>query len=504
MVGDTMDIKILNQSIQDIQCDMVIVNVFEDVDKLHGAAQSLDRSIGCNISMLVNDGEIRGKFGEITVIHNFDRFPAKKIMLIGLGKQKEFTLDKIRQVGAIALQHCRKCCAKKVATVVHGAGEGKFDPEEAAQALTEGILLGLYKFDAYKTNKEKDVAIEELIIIENDSDKINAIIAGTKKGKILAEATNFTRDLVNHPGNFMTPRILADKATLVAETYGLDISILERADLEREGMGAMLAVAQGSDEPPKLIVIKYSGDPGAEVIALVGKGVTFDSGGISIKPSEGMGEMKEDMAGGATVIGCMMAIGMLRPKMNVTGIIPATENMPGGNALKPGDIITTMSGKTVEIITTDAEGRLILADAITFAKQLGAKKIIDIATLTGACVVALGNVASGIITNNKEWCAEVLSAAGHAGERVWELPNFPEYKEQIKGVLADLKNSGGRHAGAITAGVFISEFAEDTPWVHIDIAGTASTAKPNAYYVKGATGVGVRTLAQLVLNLEKQ
>lgn len=500
-----MNIHVMQQSTVEIKSDMVIIPVFEHASgELTAETKALDLAIGNKITALRHDGEISGKFGDITVIHNFEQFPAQKILVIGAGKNTDLSVDKLRQLAALALQHCRKCCATKIVIPLDSVA---ILPEigyaQAAQSMIEGALLGLYTFNTYKSQQaEVTVPIEEIIIAERNADNIALIRKGVTKGKILAEATNMARDLVNHPGNFMTPAILADRATRVAEQNNLQITILEQNDLEREGMGALLSVAQGSTEPPKLIVMKYTGDPQAETIAFVGKGITFDSGGISIKPSQGMGEMKNDMAGGAAVIGAMLAISQLRPKVNIFGLIPATENMPGGNALKPGDIVTSMAGKTIEIISTDAEGRLILADAITYARQLGARKMVDVATLTGACVVALGTVASGSLSNNQEWGQAVLQAAAQTGEKVWELPNYPEYKEQIKGVLADLKNSGGKYAGTITAGLFLSEFAEETPWVHIDIAGTASTDKATGYQVKGATGVAVRTLVQLALNLE--
>jgi leucyl aminopeptidase len=495
----------MNQSVLNIESDIAIVLVFEsDSVELEAEIQALDLVMDKKITSLIHDGEIRGKFGDVTVIHNFGNLSANKVLVIGAGKKNDLCCDKIRQLAAIALQHCRKCHARKIVIPLAGLPLWtQTNHERAAQALIEGAILGLYTFENYKSRQdESNVPLEQIIITEVDEMYSDEVKKGIQKAKILAEATNFARDLVNHPSNFMTPSILADRATYAAELSGLEITIFERNAMEREGMGALLAVAQGSAEHPKLIVLKYTGDSQAETIAFIGKGITFDSGGISIKPSEGMGEMKGDMAGAAAVIGAMLAIGKLRPRVNVLGIIPATENMPAGNALKPGDIITSMSGKTIEIITTDAEGRLILADAITYARQRGARKIIDVATLTGACLIALGTVTSGIVSNDREWCQAVLQAATLAGEKMWELPNYPEYKEQIKGVLADLKNSGGRPAGTITAGLFLREFAEDTPWVHIDIAGTASTDKPKGYHLKGATGVAVRTLAQLAINTE--
>lgn len=500
-----MDVRVLNQTVNNIDSDMAIVLVFEnDAAEPEAEIQSLDLAMSNNITSLIRDGEIRGKFGDVTVIHNFEYLGVKKVMVVGAGKKEELCCDKIRQLAAISLRQCRKCRARKIAIPLGNLPDlAHTNHERAAQALIEGAILGLYTFETYKSHQDETIVpIEEILIAEEDETHSDLIKKGIQTAKILAEATNFARDLANHPGNCMTPGILADRATYAAEHSNLGIAVFDRNAMEREGMGALLAVAQGSAEQPKLIVLKYAGDPQAETIAFIGKGITFDSGGISIKPSEGMGEMKEDMAGGAAVIGAMLAIGKLQPRANILGIIPATENMPAGNALKPGDIITSMSGKTIEIITTDAEGRLILADAITYARKRGARKIVDVATLTGACVVALGTITSGMITNNKEWCQAVQQAAIPAGEKMWELPNYPDYKEQIKGVLADLKNSGGRPAGAITAGVFLSEFAEDTPWVHIDIAGTASTDKTKGYHIKGATGVAVRTLVQLALNAE--
>ncbi len=499
-----MHIQVLAQSITEVVSDIAIIPVFENEGaELGSNAAVFDKTMDNKILSLIQDGEIQGKFAQTTVIHNFERANVKKTLLVGAGKRNELTGSKIRQLAAVALQNCRKCRAQKVAVAIEDfAAPPQLEQAKAAQAWVEGAILGSYTFEDYKsTVDDQAVTPEEMVILA-------PVAAGESLRKSVlwaqkyAEATNFARDLVNQPGNAMTPGIMADRAMRVAERNGLQVHLLEREDMEREGMGALLAVAQGSTQPPKLIVLKYVGDPRAETIAFIGKGVTFDSGGISIKPTEGMGEMKTDMAGGAAVIGALKAISELKPKVNVLGIIPATENMPAGNALKPGDIVRSLSGKTIEIITTDAEGRLILADAIIYAKQLGAGKLIDVATLTGACVIALGTVASGVVTNNQSWCQAVLAAADQADERMWQLPNFPEYKEQIKGVLADLKNSGGKHAGSITAGLFLSEFAADTPWVHIDIAGTASTEKPHGCPVKGATGVAVRTLIQVALNAE--
>ncbi|SMC64492.1 leucyl aminopeptidase [Sporomusa malonica] len=497
-----MNIEIINGSVIEFLCDTVIVNLFEGVLVPDGATGAVDKALNGHISEIIRDMPGCGKYGETTIVHTFGALGAKRIILLGLGKKSEFSLDKARALMAVAMRTARKVRSKTVATIVHGAGSAGLDDSQAAQAIVEGAIMGLYQFRYYKSAKDEVPNIEDLLIIESDSIKLDAINKGAERGRIVAESVNYARNLINHPAHYMTPAKMAWYAGEIAKQYGLEINVLEKEDLEQNGMGALLAVAQGSVEPPKLIVLKYLGNPTSqETIAYVGKGITFDSGGISIKPSQNMDEMKRDMAGGGAVLGAMMAIGQLKPKVNILALVPCTENMPSGSALRPGDIITSMSGKTIEVLNTDAEGRLILADAVTYAKRLGASKIIDLATLTGACVVGLGTVYSGVITNNREWCHTVISAAQQANEKMWELPNDEEYLEQIKSSIADLKNSGGRPAGTITAGLFIGQFAEKTPWVHVDIAGTSDADKEKGYNHKGGTGAGVRTLIQLATNL---
>jgi leucyl aminopeptidase len=347
--------------------------------------------------------------------------------------------------------------------------------------------------------------IRELTIVAADETKLPGLEQGHNRGKILAEATNLARDMVNEPANYMTPSQMAETAKRLADTYRLGLSVLEQEQMQESGMGALLGVARGSQEPPKFITLRFKGRNSDETdVALVGKGITFDSGGISIKPSEKMEDMKGDMAGGAAVMAAISAIAQLKPEINAVAIIPATENLPSGNALKPGDILTAMSGKTIEIISTDAEGRLILADALGYANKLGAKHIVDVATLTGAMRAALGDVYTGILGNNQELIDRVITAGTAAGELMWPMPMHEKYKEQIKSDTADIKNVGGRYGGAITAAQFLAEFAGDTPWVHLDIAGTDLTEKEQAYLVKGATGVPVRTLVNLVLSLASE
>jgi len=495
-----MEIKVLVGDITQIESDALIVNLFEGVKQPGGATGAVDKALAGAISALIREGELKGELNQTALIHTLGKIPSKRVIIVGLGKREEFNLDRIRQVTATSLRKARDLGAKRVTTIVHGAGVAGIDPEAASKSLAEGAVLGLYKFDKYLEKKEEK-EVEELTIVEFDEKKVKKIEEGVRKGQILAEAQNLVRDLVNEPSNKMTPQILAEKAREVAKNFSLGIEVLEQKDLEELGAEAFLSVAKGSEEPCKLIVMKYQSDEGKETIALVGKGITFDSGGISLKPSKGMGEMKGDMAGAAAVIGAMMAIAQLKPKINVLGIIPATENMPSGHALKPGDVIGSLSGKTIEIISTDAEGRLILADALSYARKLGARKIIDIATLTGGCIVALGKITGGLLGTDQELVDLALEVSEETGEKMWQLPLFDEYFESIKSDIADVKNSGGREASTITAGLFLKQFVDDTPWIHIDMAGKELTDKEKGYLVKGATGYGTRSLAEIIMRL---
>ena len=406
---------------------------------------------------------------------------------------------------ADACRTLRKKGVKKLETALIGVGVNNIDPETSAEAIAEGAILGLYTFNRHITKKPEQSEITELVINGRDLKSKTAVQRGVNTGKILAEAANLARDLVNEPSNYMTPTILAAEAKKVAEKHGLEIEVLERKQMQELGMGALLGVARCSEQPPKFIVLNYRGKTTKTVdIALVGKGITFDSGGISLKPPDHMGDMKSDMAGAASVIAAIGAIARLKPKLNVMAIAPATENLPSGTAFKPADILTAMNGKTIEIITTDAEGRLILADALGYANKKGAKMIIDIATLTGACQIALGDITTGAFTNNQELLDKVIAAGNAVGDKIWQLPTFEEYKEQNKSDVADLKNTGGRNAGAITAALFVGEFAEKTPWVHLDIAGPALLDSAKGYYIKGATGVPTRTLITLVQHLAEK
>ena len=499
-----MEIKAVVGDIAKIKADAIIVNFFEGMKRLDGNIATVDKVLNGAISQLISQGEIKGKLGEITIIHSLGRLPAARVAVAGLGKQAELTLVRVRGVVAETCRLLRQKGVDNVATIAQGAGVAGISLEEAAQAVTEGALLGLYSFRKHMTEEAEHGEIKQLLIVDSDKANLPLLERGSSKGMILAEATNLARDMVNEPANYMTPSYMVEGAVSLAKTYGLEISVLEQEQMQELGMGALLGVAQGSQQKPKFIILNYRGGDSAEVdVALIGKGITFDAGGISIKPSEGMGEMKGDMAGGAAVMAAIGAIAQLKPKINVTAIIPATENLPSGNALKPGDILTAMNGKTIEIISTDAEGRLTLADALGYAKKLGAKSIVDVATLTGACRVALGDVYSGAFGNNQELVDKVIAAGGEAGELIWQMPMHEQYKEQNKSDVADIKNVGGKYGGAITAAQFLVEFVGDTPWVHLDIAGTSMSEKEKAYLVKGATGVPVRTLVNFVLSLAK-
>lgn len=497
-----MEIKLIVGDIAQIETDAIVVNLLEGVEKPSGATAAVDKALDGAISSLISRNQIKGKFEDVSIVHTLGKLPARIIAVVGLGKGEDFNVDKVRRVTGQFCRALRKLNCHKVATILHGAGMGGLEIEASAQAITEGALLGLYSFTKYKKPEYQD--IEEMLIVSRKKEEVPVLEAAVDKGRILAEATNLARDMVNEPANHMTPSRMAEIAREIGSRYSLEFRVFEREDMEAMGMGALLGVAKGSNQPPKLITLAYKGDEDSEkAFGFLGKGITFDSGGISIKPSEGMEDMKDDMAGAAAVMTAVGAIAQLKPKINVTGIIPATENLPSGTALKPGDVLTAMNGKTIEVISTDAEGRLILADALSYAERLGLSPLIDLATLTGACRVALGMSYSGLFGNDQGWIDKVLKAGQRAGEKMWQMPMPEEYKEQNKSEVADIKNTGNRYGGAITAALFLAEFVGNVPWVHMDIAGTALSAKESGYMTKGATGVAVRTLVELALGEAK-
>jgi leucyl aminopeptidase len=442
-------------------------------------------------------GEITGKLLEFTLLHGVEGYGARRVLIAGAGKREKFDASALRKIAGAAVRFLKGKGTAAIAFVL----DDDFSRPEFAEAIAEGASLGAWEPDYLKKDKEgKDQPVGSVsIAVRNGYPGFEAAL---EKGRIVAEATNLSRDIAVEPPNLLTPLTLADRARRMAEACGLSFEVLDRDRMRQLGMGALLGVAMGSSEPPALIVMRYKPESalGSDHLGLVGKGVTFDTGGISIKPSEGMEKMKYDMAGGAAVIGAMQAIAYLKPAVAVTGIVPAVENMPGGRAQRPGDIVTSLSGKTIEILNTDAEGRLILADAITYAKQLGCTHLIDTATLTGAIVVALGHTSSGVFTNNDPLMERWMAAAREAGDKMWHMPLDDDYRDQLKTVYADIQNIGGRWGGACTAAMFLKEFAGDTPWVHVDVAGTAWLDDAKPHLAKGPTGIPLSTFVNLALN----
>ena len=499
-----MKIDVATIDITSVVTPALIVNLFSGVENPAGATGAVDQALDGAVTQLIDDGEIRGKQGELTLLHTMGKIRPARVLVVGLGKQEDFDADVARRVSSEALRYLRRRGIDKAVTVAHGAGAGGLSPKDAGRAIAEGSLLGLYRFDRYHTNgNDADGEFAELTIAELDEERAQAIRDGVTEGQAVAEATTIARNMVNEPANAMTPTAMAEVARRVAQENGLGFEVLENADMRERGMGAFIGVAQGSDEPAKLIVLTYEGDPEnpGNNLGLIGKGITFDTGGISIKPAAGMEYMKGDMAGGASVIAAMQVIGQLKPRINVTGMVAATENMPGGSAQRPGDVVRAMNGKTIEVINTDAEGRLVLADALCLARERGITRLVDIATLTGAMVTTLGKACTGVMGNDDALIGDVIEAGKQTGEKFWQLPMFDEYKELIRSDVADMKNSGGRQAGSITAALLLREFVDGAAWAHLDIAGTSTSDKVSGYMVKGATGTPARTLAQLAMNL---
>jgi leucyl aminopeptidase len=441
---------------------------------------------------LFGSGEFTGKASEISILHGPSGAKAKRLVYAGMGPQDKATTSAARNLTGTVLRTLK---GKGLHTLSIDLGPSPAD--DLVAAVVEGAMLGNFEVNRYHTDPKK---VEKYI---DSCTVFGGSQAALDRGRILGEAQNYARMLANEPGNLLTPTKLAEHAKEVAAACGLEIDVLDEARMRELGMGSLLGVSIGSAEPPALIVMKYqpaSAPSSGDHLGLVGKGVTFDTGGISIKPSEGMEKMKYDMAGGAAVIGAMQAISKLKPSLPVTALIPTVENMPGSRAQRPGDIVTSMDGKTIEVLNTDAEGRLILVDAITYAKSLGCNYLVDAATLTGAIVIALGTLRSGAFTNNQPFLDKFLACSQAEGERMWQLPLDDEYKELLKSAFADLGNIGGRAGGSITAAYFLKEFVGDTPWVHLDIAGTAWLDEAKPYMAKGPTGICVRSFVHLATN----
>ena len=485
-----METKLFSQPLGQAEADAVAVVLFEDETapaELKAAAAWLDQ--------LRASGKFTGKSGELAVLHQPQGLAAKRLAAVGGGKKKDFDFSALRRTVASTARTLKQ---KGVKTLACGlAGE---NIQSAAEAAVEGAILGEFEPDRYKTSTKESKSLDAFqVIASSDGAQLASAI---DRGRILAEAQNFARDLANEPANRLTPMLLADRARAMASESGLEYEVLDQDRMQQLGMGALLGVAQGSAEPPALIVVRYkpAGAPKTgDHLALIGKGVTFDTGGVSIKPADGMEKMKYDMAGGAAVLGAMRALAQLKPAIPVTALVPAVENMVGSKAQRPGDIVTSLDGKTIEVLNTDAEGRLILIGALTYAKRLGCTHLVDAATLTGAIVVALGNVNIGVFTNNEALLGHVMAAAKTEGEKAWHMPLDDDYKELLKSAFADLANIGGRWGGAVSAAWFLREFAGDTPWVNLDIAGTAWLDDAKPYMAKGPTGVCVRTFTRLAM-----
>src|SRR5437667_2073478 len=480
-----------------VDVDLVIVPWFEG--DTASAAEGLDAASGGEITRALASKEWQGKAFDLLTIGIVDRgWRPRRVALVGGGAREAATSDQLRKIAAAGGLAARQKRAERVALLVRGEG----DPVELAKSVAEGLTLAEFNAGSYKTGDPPLPVPSWTVVVEGTDD--SRIAAAVNRGRILGDCSNLSRQLANEPGNTLTPREFARRAAAIAGEAGVRVEILDEKQIAHLGMGLLLGVARGSDEPPRLIVFRYDppGAPAVPVLGLVGKGITFDTGGISIKPAEGMDRMKDDMAGGAAVACAMRAIATLGAPIRVIGVVPTTENMPGGRAMKPGDILTSAEGKTVEVLNTDAEGRLILGDALWYARTLGVTHLVDVATLTGACVVALGRTTSGLFGRPAEWVEQVRRASERAGDRSWPMPLFDDYKDLLKSEIADFTNTGGRAGGAISAAMFLKEFAGDVPWVHMDIAGTAWAEEAKPYQPKGATGVGVRTLAELALDVE--
>ncbi|HSO26972.1 MAG TPA: leucyl aminopeptidase [Anaerolineales bacterium] len=494
--------------IQEIEADAIIVNLFEGVETPGGATGAVDRALDGAISELIAGGDLRGKLGEVAVLYP-RQAPARRVLVVGLGPAAGFDLEAVRRAAATAIKRARELNARKVATIVHGTGTGGLELAAAAQAVVEGSLMALHRYERgpQHVNQVPDLdrEIERLTIVEADEAKLPALEEAVRAGEYVVNGVLLARNLVNMPPNQATPTRLAAVAEDISERYDMRLTIGDRAWAAERHMGAFLAVAKGAGEEPKFIVLEHNaGREDLATIVLVGKGITFDSGGVSLKPVEGMSKMKNDMAGAAAVLGAMEVVGKLKLPLHVVAITPATENMPDADAYRPADVITASNGVTIEIISTDAEGRMILADALVYAQQYKPQAVVDLATLTGACVIALGkDMAGGLFCNHDQLRDRLLASAGATAERLWPMPLWDDYLKPLKSKVADMRNAGGRYDGVGTSAIFLKQFT-DYPWAHLDIAGMASLELENWYLNKdiyrqlGGTGFGVRLLVDFL------
>ncbi|MGH7550477.1 MAG: leucyl aminopeptidase [Gemmatimonadota bacterium] len=505
-----MELKAVKGDVTTIETPALVVNLYQGVKKPGGATGAIDRALDGQLAELIADGEITGKPGEVTIVHSGGRIPARRVVVVGLGKKEKCDLEAVRRgVGSVTrrlLEHG----ITRFHTVLHGGGglSDEAGTREIGQAVAEAALMAAFRDERYKTVEEEEEPgrteprgkkeLAGITVVEGDGRKLSAIRRGLDRGERISRAVNYTRELGNTPPNEMTPACLAERALELAEEHGMECEILDRAELQEMKMGGILGVGSGSANEPRLIVLRFRGGPkAAPPTAVVGKAVTFDTGGISIKPAARMEDMKFDKMGGCAVLGILKAAALLELKKNLIGIVPAAENMPSGTAYRPGDILRSYSGKTIEIINTDAEGRLILADALAWAAEQEPREIIDLATLTGACVVALADIASGAF-GDEDLVERMVEAGKRTGDRAWPLPVYQEFGDKMKSEVADIKNStADAWGGASNAAAFLKFFVSDgIPWVHLDIAGTAWVNKQKAYHPVGATGAGVRLVIE--------
>jgi leucyl aminopeptidase len=485
--------------IHEVEVHALAVAVFKDEKTDSGFLKELDVASGGVVKSVIDSEEFKGKEGETAFLHlpSTAGLKAKRLLLIGVGEKKEYLAARVAELGGTAARFLRGKSVKSIAIVARLED----DAELIAARVVEGVIMGLFEIDKYRTSDKEQKLIDRLVVVVDGADQ-EALNRGVKRGQIVGESVNFTRDMANEPGAYLTPTGMAKRAQEIASEFNLTIDVLDEERMAKEGMGSLLSVSRGSEEPAKLIILNYTPAKAAkdngQLLALVGKGITFDSGGISLKPGENMELMKYDMTGGATVLGAMRAIAQLQPPIPILGVVPCSENLPSGKATKPGDVVRAMTGKTIEVINTDAEGRLILADAIAYAKKLGATSVIDMATLTGAVSIALGDVHAAVLGTDQELINEIIAAGKEVGEKFWQLPLDKEYSKQIKSDIADIKNVGGRKAGTITAAAFLKEFADGIAWAHLDIAGTAWSDEAKPYRSKGPTGIAVRTMINIV------
>jgi len=497
-----MDTKLIVGTSAEIEteCLVVIATDHGEKQKNEPRLTNQDPVLQKAAAELLSGGEITSRAFEAVLVHHPEGLKARRLLVVNAGKAKAFGQSEVRKAAGSAIRFLKPKMIKSCAFVVPDTGGSAAD---LLRCLVEGAFVADFDPDTYRSER-KDMRMREVAVVVSGNADRTAAQAALNQARIIGESQNFTRELVNEPGNRMTPTILANRAREMCEQVGLKCEIMGPDKIKEMKMGAFWSVAQGSDEEPRLIVVRYDppGVPEKPMLGLVGKGVTFDTGGISIKSADGMEKMKYDMAGGAAMLGAMRAIGLLKPKVRVIGIVCATENMPSGRAQKPGDIQIAMSGKAIEIINTDAEGRLVLADGLHYARTLGCTHLVDAATLTGACVIALGMVNAGIFANNEDIYQRFCKVLQHTGEKFWRLPLDPDYFEQIRSSIADIMNTGGRYGGAINAAMFLKEFVDDTPWIHLDIAGVAWMEETKSWIAKGPSGIAVRSLVEFVKSYE--